>query len=71
MCYTYTEEEREDAMLGLDLELVIWGYLILEYSLSFNLFLCKVNDMTQGRFSLEGKILYKTVKDLNLVRIII
>ncbi len=71
MCYTYTEEEREDAMLGLDLELVIWGYLILEYSLSFNLFLCKVNDMTQGRFSLEGKILYKTVTDLNLVRIII
>lgn len=42
MCYTYTEEEREEAMLGLDLELVIWGYLILEYSLSFNLFLCKV-----------------------------
>lgn len=30
-------------MLGLDLELVIWGYLILEYSLSFILFLCKVS----------------------------
>lgn len=41
MCSTYTEEEREDVMLGLDLELVIWGYLILEYSLSFILFLCK------------------------------
>lgn len=41
--YTYTEEEREDATLALDLELVIWGYLILEYSLSFILFLCKVS----------------------------
>lgn len=41
LCSTYTEEEREDVMLGLDLELVIWGYLILEYSLSFILFLCK------------------------------
>lgn len=30
-------------MLDLDLELVIWGYLILEYSLSFILFLCKVS----------------------------
>lgn len=40
---TYTEEEREEAMLGLDLELVIWGYLILEYSLSLVLFLCKVS----------------------------
>lgn len=39
-CSTYTEEEREDAMLDLDLELVIWGYLMLEYSLSFSLFLC-------------------------------
>lgn len=29
-------------MLVLDLELVIWGYLMLEYSLSFILFLCKV-----------------------------
>lgn len=37
--HTYTEEEREDAMFSLDLELVIWGYLILEYSLSFGLFL--------------------------------
>lgn len=42
MFSTYTEEEREDTMFGLDLELVIWGYLILEYSLSFILFLCKV-----------------------------
>lgn len=39
---THTEEEREDTMLDLDLELVIWGYLILEYSLSFILFLCEV-----------------------------
>ncbi len=39
VCFTYTEEEREDTMLGLDLELVIGGYLILEYSLSFILFL--------------------------------
>lgn len=29
-------------MLDLDLELVIGGYLMLEYSLSFNLFLCAV-----------------------------
>lgn len=36
---TYTEEEREDVMLVLGLELVIWGYLMLEYSLSFSLFL--------------------------------
>lgn len=42
MCSTYTEEEREDVMLDLDLELVIWGYLMLEYSLSCILFLCKV-----------------------------
>lgn len=40
-CSTYTEEEREDVMLVLDRELVIWGYLMLEYSLSFILFLCK------------------------------
>jgi len=37
---TYTEEERDDATLGLGLELVVWGYWILEYSLSFSLFLC-------------------------------
>lgn len=43
LCYTYTEEEREEATLALDRELVIWGYLILEYSLSFILFLCKVS----------------------------
>lgn len=42
LCSTYTEEEREDVMLDLDLELAIWGYLMLEYSLSFILFLCKV-----------------------------
>lgn len=55
MCYTYTEEEREDAMLGLDLELVIWGYLILEYSLSFVLFLCKGDNMIRGRLSSQDK----------------
>lgn len=29
-------------MLGLDLELVIWGYLMLEYSRSFVLPRCQV-----------------------------
>lgn len=49
---TYTEEERDDAMLGLDLELVIWGYLMLEYSLSFILFLCKGTTRSQpGKLS--------------------
>ncbi|TNN34811.1 hypothetical protein EYF80_055024 [Liparis tanakae] len=37
---TYTEEERDDATLGLGLELVVGGYWILEYSRSFSLFLC-------------------------------
>lgn len=49
---TYTEEEREDAMLDLDLELVIWGYLMLEYSLSFSLFLCTA---TQKNCCLQKK----------------
>lgn len=47
--FTYTDEEREDDMLGLDLELVIWGYLMLEYSLSFILFLCKVTTWLESR----------------------
>lgn len=47
-CSTYTEEERDDAMLALDLELVIGGYLMLEYSLSFNLFLCTVTQINRG-----------------------
>lgn len=38
-CDTHTEEDLEDAMLCLDLELVICGYLMFEYSLSFILFL--------------------------------
>lgn len=36
-------------MLGLDLELVIWGYLILEYSLSFILFLYKVTKSQEAK----------------------
>lgn len=40
-CSTYTEEDREDAVFCLDLELVIWGYFMLEYSRSFILFLWK------------------------------
>ena len=38
---TYTDEEREEVMLGFTLAFVIGGYLILEYSLSFVLPLCK------------------------------
>lgn len=49
-CSTYTEEERDDAMLALDLELVIGGYLMLEYSLSFNLFLCTVTQINRCLF---------------------
>lgn len=36
---TYTDEERDELMFGFALAFVICGYLILEYSLSFVLFL--------------------------------
>lgn len=38
---TYTDVEREELILGMALVFGIWEYLILEYSLSFVLFLCK------------------------------
>lgn len=38
---TYTDEERDELMFGFALAFVIGGYLILEYSLSFVLFLYK------------------------------
>lgn len=38
---TYTDEERDELMFGLALAFGICGYLMLEYSLSFVLFLCK------------------------------
>jgi len=36
---TYTDEERDELMFGLALAFDICGYLMLEYSLSFVLFL--------------------------------
>lgn len=37
-------------MLDLNLELVIGGYLMLEYSLSFSLFLCTATHKNKTKF---------------------
>lgn len=50
-------------MLDLDLELVIGGYLMLEYSLSFNLFLCTVtqtNSCLTDLFAATVNLVHRT-----------
>lgn len=65
---THTEEERDtQVMLDFDRVLVIWGYLILEYSLSFVLFLC--NESSHNKlyyFSLKNKIIIETLRQDNI-----